>query len=161
MRRPPRRKDEDIISHRLIGRVLFSASVIVLGTLFVYAFALHDSLMSHRDQTMVRGFYRRKLLLITESFSSDFHLLRLSRSSLCSAESRALLRVDAEPNAGRDCLDLIHRPALAHLLSAVASHLSDDIAQLSRPGRLAASGRGEWRTASGAETVREAAGSTR
>ncbi|KAF8598978.1 calcium-transporting P [Ceratobasidium sp. AG-I] len=52
MRRPPRRKDEPIISPRLIGRVLFSASIIVFGTLFVYAHELSDGSMSRRDQTM-------------------------------------------------------------------------------------------------------------
>ncbi|KAH8110450.1 Ca-transporting ATPase [Phellopilus nigrolimitatus] len=52
MRKPPRKKDEDIISRRVVGRVIFSASVIVFGTLFIYATALSDSLMSNRDQTM-------------------------------------------------------------------------------------------------------------
>ncbi|GJE98186.1 calcium-transporting ATPase [Phanerochaete sordida] len=52
MKRPPRRKDEPIISQRLIYRVLFSASIIVVGTLFIYMFALSDDLMSRREQTM-------------------------------------------------------------------------------------------------------------
>lgn len=52
MRKPPRRRDEDIISRRVVGRVIFSASVIVFGTLFIYATALGDSRMSSRDQTM-------------------------------------------------------------------------------------------------------------
>jgi len=56
MRRPPRRKDENIISQRLLARVLFSASMIVLGTLFIYMYELSDGSMSNRDQTMVRGF---------------------------------------------------------------------------------------------------------
>jgi Ca2+-transporting ATPase len=54
MRRPPRRKDEPIISRQVIGRVLFSASIIVCGTLFVYIYALDDAHVSHREQTMVR-----------------------------------------------------------------------------------------------------------
>lgn len=53
MRKPPRNKEEPIISRRLITRVLFSASIIVLGTLFIYAYALNDARMSRRDQTMV------------------------------------------------------------------------------------------------------------
>ncbi len=54
MRRPPRRKDAPIISKQLVYRVLFSASIIVVGTLFVYMYALADDRMSRREQTMVR-----------------------------------------------------------------------------------------------------------
>ncbi|EJD08323.1 Ca-transporting ATPase [Fomitiporia mediterranea MF3/22] len=52
MRKPPRKKDEEVISRRVVGRVVFSASVIVFGTLFIYATALGDSRISSRDQTM-------------------------------------------------------------------------------------------------------------
>ncbi|KAF8161750.1 Ca-transporting ATPase [Mycena galopus ATCC 62051] len=52
MRRPPRKKDAPIITRRLLYRVLFSASIIVVGTLFVYMFALEDDNMSRREQTM-------------------------------------------------------------------------------------------------------------
>ncbi|KAJ7496607.1 Ca-transporting ATPase [Mycena latifolia] len=52
MRRPPRKKDAPIITRRLLYRVLFSASIIVVGTLFVYMFALEDEKMSRREQTM-------------------------------------------------------------------------------------------------------------
>ncbi|CAK5281921.1 unnamed protein product [Mycena citricolor] len=52
MRRPPRKKDAPIITRRLLYRVLFSASIIVVGTLFVYMFALQDETMSRREQTM-------------------------------------------------------------------------------------------------------------
>ncbi|KAH9851152.1 calcium-transporting ATPase [Lenzites betulinus] len=53
MRRPPRKKDAPIISRRLVYRVLFSASIIVVGTLFVYLYALADELgMTRREQTM-------------------------------------------------------------------------------------------------------------
>ncbi|KAL0057833.1 High affinity Ca2+/Mn2+ P-type ATPase-like protein [Marasmius tenuissimus] len=52
MRKPPRRKDAPIITQRVLYRVLFSASMIVLGTLFVYVFALSDDRMSKREQTM-------------------------------------------------------------------------------------------------------------
>lgn len=53
MRRPPRKKNAPIITKRLLLRVLFSASIIVVGTLFVYMFALNDRTMSRREQTMV------------------------------------------------------------------------------------------------------------
>nr|AFX00736.1 calcium transporting ATPase [Ganoderma lucidum] len=53
MRRPPRRKDAPIISQRLVYRVLFSASMIVVGTLFIYIYALADDQgMTRREQTM-------------------------------------------------------------------------------------------------------------
>lgn len=54
MQRPPRKKNAPIITRRLLYRVLFSASIIVIGTLFVYVFALEDDNMSRREQTMVR-----------------------------------------------------------------------------------------------------------
>ncbi|QRV86940.1 calcium transporting, ATPase type 2C [Ceratobasidium sp. AG-Ba] len=88
MKRPPRRKDESIITQRLISRVLFSASMIVLGTLFVYAHELSDGSMSRRDQTMTFttfvfldlasalqnrgvgcGFFENRMLLTTVSIS--------------------------------------------------------------------------------------------
>lgn len=53
MKKPPRRKDQPIISQRLVYRVIFSASIIVVGTLFIYMFALSDDHMSRREQTMV------------------------------------------------------------------------------------------------------------
>lgn len=53
MRRPPRKKDAPIITKRLLLRVVFSASMIVLGTLFVYVFGLSDDEMSRREQTLV------------------------------------------------------------------------------------------------------------
>jgi len=52
MRRPPRKKNAPIITRRLLYRVIFSASMIVLGTLFVYRFALDEEGMSRREQTM-------------------------------------------------------------------------------------------------------------
>ena len=57
MRKPPRKKDAPIITRRLLYRVLFSASMIVIGTLFVYLFALSDDQMSRREQTMVSLFF--------------------------------------------------------------------------------------------------------
>lgn len=52
MRKPPRKKEEPIITQRLLQRVLFSATIIVAGTLFIYQFALSDDHMSRREQTM-------------------------------------------------------------------------------------------------------------
>jgi len=53
MRRPPRRKNEPIITKRLLYRVFFSAAIIVCGTIFIYSTALGDDLFSRREQTMV------------------------------------------------------------------------------------------------------------
>ncbi|KAI0076399.1 calcium-transporting P, partial [Panus rudis PR-1116 ss-1] len=88
MRRPPRKKDEPIISRRLLYRVLFSASIIVVGTLFIYTYALSDDHMSRREQTMTFtcfvfldlvsaiqnrglgcGFTQNKMLITTVSIS--------------------------------------------------------------------------------------------
>ncbi|KII95488.1 hypothetical protein PLICRDRAFT_96597 [Plicaturopsis crispa FD-325 SS-3] len=52
MRRPPRKKNEPVITRPLLIRVLFSACIIVIGTLFIYVYALSDDKMSRREQTM-------------------------------------------------------------------------------------------------------------
>ncbi|KAG8856161.1 High affinity Ca2+/Mn2+ P-type ATPase-like protein [Serendipita sp. 405] len=88
MRKPPRTKDASILNPRIYGRVLFSASMIILGTLFVYAYELSDGSMSGRDQTMTFtcfvfldlvsalqnrglgcGLFQNRMLLITVSTS--------------------------------------------------------------------------------------------
>lgn len=47
-----------------MGRVAFSASMIVLGTLFVYIYELSDGSMLGRDQTMVSlGAYPLSILI--------------------------------------------------------------------------------------------------
>jgi hypothetical protein len=53
MHRPPRRKDEPILTQALLTRVAFSATIVALGTLFIYGYALGDAHMSRREQTMV------------------------------------------------------------------------------------------------------------
>lgn len=55
MRQPPRKKGSHVLSTRLIYRVLFSAAMIVLGTLWIYTVETSDGSMSRRDQTMVRS----------------------------------------------------------------------------------------------------------
>ncbi|TFY50768.1 hypothetical protein EVJ58_g10897, partial [Rhodofomes roseus] len=52
MRRPPRKKDAPIISKQLSYRILFSAAMIVIGTMYIYLYALSDDNMSRREQTM-------------------------------------------------------------------------------------------------------------
>ncbi|KAJ7072897.1 Ca-transporting ATPase [Mycena amicta] len=89
MRRPPRKKDAPIITRRLLYRVLFSASIIVVGVLFVYIYALQDDKMSRREQTMTFtcfvfldlvsaiqnrgiacGLFQNKMLITTVSISA-------------------------------------------------------------------------------------------
>jgi Ca2+-transporting ATPase len=53
MKRPPRKKNEQILSSRLMMRIGFSAAMIVLGTLFVYVYEMGGGI-TRRDQTMVR-----------------------------------------------------------------------------------------------------------
>jgi len=53
MKRPPRPKNAPIITRKLMFRVGFSASMIILGVLFVLARELGDGSDLARDQTMV------------------------------------------------------------------------------------------------------------
>lgn len=85
MRRPPRAKDEEIVTRRLLGRVLFSACMIVFGTLFVYAYELSDG-VSPRDQTMVRAFVTSPLRKLTTP--RECRPSRLSSSSTSYQHSR-------------------------------------------------------------------------
>ncbi|WVW84125.1 calcium-transporting P-type ATPase, PMR1-type [Kwoniella bestiolae CBS 10118] len=94
MRRPPRRKGDHVLSRRLIGRVAFSATMIVLGTLYIYLREISDGSMSRRDQTMTftgfvfldlvsalqnRGLtctiFKNKMLFLTISISFFVQLL--------------------------------------------------------------------------------------
>ncbi|WRT66553.1 calcium-transporting P-type ATPase, PMR1-type [Kwoniella shivajii] len=94
MRRPPRKKGDHVLSKRLIYRVAFSATMIVLGTLYIYARETSDGSMSRRDQTMTftgfvfldlvsalqnRGLtcpmFRNRMLFITISISFICQLL--------------------------------------------------------------------------------------
>jgi len=52
MRRPPRPKDAPILHRRLMRRILFSASIIIVGVLFVLAREMGDGTTTQRDQTM-------------------------------------------------------------------------------------------------------------
>ena len=57
MRKPPRPKNAPILTARLFARVIFSASIIVVGTLFMYLQqTIDDGGLSRRDQTMVSPF---------------------------------------------------------------------------------------------------------
>jgi len=52
MQRPPRPKNAPVLTQHMFMRILFSASMIVLGTLFIYVHELSDGSTTNRDQTM-------------------------------------------------------------------------------------------------------------
>lgn len=52
MRRPPRRTLDPIITQQLLVRVLSSAAIIVVGTLFVFWYEMADGIVTSRDTTM-------------------------------------------------------------------------------------------------------------
>jgi Ca2+-transporting ATPase len=82
MRRPPRKKGDSVLSRRLFIRVGFSASCIVLGTLFIFGYESSDGSMSRRDQTMVR------LTSLNENEFEAYGLSRHSRALFSSIWSR-------------------------------------------------------------------------
>jgi hypothetical protein len=53
MRQPPRSRDDPIITREFIIRVLTSCIPIVIGTLLVYIWGMHDDVVDRRDSTMV------------------------------------------------------------------------------------------------------------
>lgn len=53
---PPRPKDSPIINQRVLARIGFSSSILLVGVLFVLFRELGDGSSSQRDQTMVRNF---------------------------------------------------------------------------------------------------------
>ena len=125
MRKPPRRKDAPIINRRLLYRVAFSASIIVVETLFIYIYALSDDRMSRREQTMVSSSfclrYRRELT----SPASDIHMFRLPRSRFGDSESRSRLRHHSEQDARLDGFCLVHRAVELDLRSPHADDIPD------------------------------------
>jgi len=121
MRRPPRKKGTNIISRRLMGRILFSAAMIVLGTLYIYALELSDGTMSRRDQTMVSA-----VPPCVYSYSrADLHHLCLPRPGIGHTEPRAHLRNVPEPNAHARGGRVVRGATRTDLRSAAATYLPD------------------------------------
>jgi Ca2+-transporting ATPase len=52
MLRPPRKKEEDIITRPLVMRVVTSGTLILLGTIYVFIHEMEDGAISSRDLTM-------------------------------------------------------------------------------------------------------------
>lgn len=136
MKKPPRAKDEEIITRRLLARVLFSACMIVFGTLFVYAYELSDG-VSPRDQTMVSDLFR-SISSAHVSSAPDIYSLRLLGSRLRAAESRPRLRDPTKPHATRHSLGVFRFAARPHLCAVHADDLPNagsGRARLAAPAR--------------------------
>lgn len=54
MKKPPRARSANIITRRLITRVLTAAAIVVVGTMYVYISELSDEGPTRRGTTMVR-----------------------------------------------------------------------------------------------------------
>jgi Ca2+-transporting ATPase len=64
MQQSPRAKNAPILTRRLFARVLFSASIIVVGVLYMYfQQTVEDGRLSKRDQTMVSSVSSRRARL--------------------------------------------------------------------------------------------------
>ena len=125
MRKPPRRKDAPIINRRLLYRVMFSASIIVVETLFIYIYALSDDRMSRREQTMVSSWGPSSLYRSQRELTStpDVHVFRFPRSCFRDSESWSWLRNHPEQDACLDGFGLVHRPVEFDLRSPHAGDL--------------------------------------
>jgi len=137
MRKPPRKKDEPIINRRILMRVIFSATVIVAGTLFIYYFALSDDHnMSRRDQTMVRislSVIYSAVVMNLFYPCADVLLFRFPRPRFGSSEPWTRLRDHTKPNVVDHRRGLVHVAARAGLRPLHASGLSDRGATVGRP----------------------------
>ena len=105
MRRPPRKKNAPIITKKLLWRVLFSASIIVIGTLFVYVFALKDSDMSKREQTMVCENVISVRRCLTP-YGIDIHMFCNARLGFCYSEPGIGMWIVPKPHANSDSVDI-------------------------------------------------------
>ena len=108
MRRPPRKKNAPIITQKLLWRVLFSASIIVIGTLFVYVFALEDSDMSKREQTMVCE-KKKKVIFVRRHltpYGIDIHMFCYAGPGICHSEPRIGVWIIPKSHADSDCVDI-------------------------------------------------------
>lgn len=128
MRKPPRKKNEPIITRRFLYRVIFSASTVVFGTLFTYYTALvGDEQVSRREQTIVRNPVISPFCpqLKRGFLFKDFHLLCCPRSCFRRPESWSRLRAIPKQDVGLDCITIVTGAARAGLRAFHASGLPD------------------------------------
>jgi hypothetical protein len=125
MRKPPRKKDESIITRRLLYRVLFSASIIVIGTLCVYIFALSDDHVSRREQTMVKSSFPPLATATCTDSCADFHIFRVLGPRVGHPKPGSWVRVDAEQDADINGISLFSRAACARIRAVHAGGIQD------------------------------------
>lgn len=136
MRKPPRRKDAPIINQRLLYRVIFSASIIVVETLFIYIYALSDDKMSRREQTMVSGsspseqsaFLQERLTLLLQTFTCFVFLDLVSaiqNRGLGCAITRNRMLISTVSVSFIVQLSLIYVPFMQKIFQTAALDLAD------------------------------------
>lgn len=154
----PRKKESSVLGRQVIMRVLFSAAMIVFGTLFVYAHELSDGSMSRRDQTMVSADFS---CCSAGSLTPDLHRLRLPRPRVRAAEPWRHDPAVPQPDALPDSLDFVPVPAGAHLRAAAAARLPDRGARRARPAHAARPRSDQHGFPRGTQMVRAQAGKGR
>ena len=160
MRRPPRKKYAPIITKQLTYRILFSATMIVVGTMYIYLYALSDDDMSRREQTMVRLTLRHLPgCFLTSLWSLDIHVVRLPGPRVCAAESGPRMRHHTKQHARHNCIHILPRPAHAHIRPLHAEYLPDGGSEHVRHLAFAVHRRIIVYTARNTTTVRACAGS--
>jgi Ca2+-transporting ATPase len=77
MNRPPRSRNEQILTRAVLLRILTSAITILLGTIFIYVIEMHDGVVTARDTTMT---------------FTCFVLFDMALALSCRSESKSILR---------------------------------------------------------------------
>ena len=129
MKRPPRRKDEPVLSQRLLIRVGFSAAMIVLGTLFVYIYEVGDGSLSKRDQTMASSSAYQSMKALTQQTFTTFVFLDLvsalqSRGLFTGIATNKILLLTLSISSLSQ-LGLIYIPLLQHIFQTEALGFRD------------------------------------
>lgn len=104
--------------------------MIVLGTLFVYTYALSDDRMSKREQTMVSSFPRLYYLCSTSNEPLDIYFLRLPRPRFRSTEPRHKLWAHPKQDVDNDSLYIRGDSTGTDLCSLHATNIPDGCVEL-------------------------------
>lgn len=67
MKKPPRSRNSNIITKPLITRVLTTAFIVTVGTMFVYISEMADGVVTNKDATMVN--LKRRYTMNLHSFN--------------------------------------------------------------------------------------------
>ena len=121
MRRPPRSKSAPTLSTSLLYRIAFSATMIIAGTLFIYAVELSDGDTAQRDQTMVSCIDLSCRVVLTASLSRrPSHPSSFSISCLLS-KIEAYRAVSLKTEC---CARLSESPSLHSFYLSISHHCS-------------------------------------